>query len=342
MNRNRITIKDIARKLNISTSTVSRALTDKWDINPSTRDAVLKLAQELDYHPNPISLSLKGQKSMSIGIVIPEFINSFFPKVILGIQSVLEQEGYQLLICPSNESYEKELSNLRMLEDKFVDGLIVSITKETENVEYFKSLIEKGTPIVFFNRVCTGIEASSITLDDYKWSRMAVDHLIDQGCRRILHLAGPDTLQLSMLRMKGWRDSLAAHDLPADDSLIVYSGLSLEDGGTAAHKILGMEHRPDGIFAINDPVAIGAMKTLQKNGVKIPADIAVVGFSESRMGMIIEPNLSSVEQPTFEMGRVSAQLLLEQIKGREMNRKAETKNIVLDAKLNVRGSSIRG
>ena len=152
MNKDRVTIKDIARELNISTSTVSRALTDKWDVNPSTRDAVLKLAQELNYHPNPISLSLKGKKSMSIGIIIPEFMSSFFPKVILGIQSILEQEGYQLLICPSNESYEKELSNLKMLEDKLVDGLIVSITKETENVEYFKSLQEKGKPIVFFNR----------------------------------------------------------------------------------------------------------------------------------------------------------------------------------------------
>ena len=168
-----------------------------------------------------------------------------------------------------------------------------------------------------------------------------MDHLIDQGCTRILHLAGPDTLQLSRLRLNGWRDSLIAHNLPADDSLIVYTGLSMDEGGAVAHKILDMKHRPDGIFAINDPVAIGAMKILQKNGVRIPDDIAVVGFSESQMSVIIEPNLSSVEQPTFEIGRLSAQLLLDQIRNKAKNRKVEIKKIVLDAMLNVRESSVR-
>ncbi|RJV33112.1 LacI family DNA-binding transcriptional regulator [Bacteroides sp. AF25-38AC] len=340
MSKQRVTIKDIAKELKISTSTVSRALSDKWDVNPETRKAILDLAQKLNYRPNPMSLSLKQQHSMTVGVIVPEFINSFFPEVIMGIQSILNKVGYNILICQSNESYEKELANLKMLEEKMVDGIIVSITKETKNMEFFSTMLEKKFPIVFFNRICENLNASSIIIDDYKWAFNAVEHLIKQGCKRIIHLSGPENLLLSQQRMNGYLDALKKYGLSYTDNLIIPTGVMMECGVMAAYQILDMKKLPDAIFAINDPVAIGAMKTLQKHGIKIPEDIAVVGFTESRMAMIIEPNLTSVEQPTFEMGKLAAELLLEQLKNNQDER-LSPKIITLDAKLNIRESSLK-
>lgn len=340
MSKQRITIKDIARELKISTSTVSRALADKWDVNPDTRKAVMELAEKWNYRPNPISLSLKQQQSMLIGVVIPEFINSFFPEVIMGIESVLRPEGYQIVISQSNESYENELSNLKMLESKMVDAFLISVTKETKNVDYFNHLIDSRIPVVFFNRICPDLQAPAVVIDDYKWAFLAVEHLIKEGRRRIVHLSGQENLQLSKDRKQGYIDALKKHGIPVDESLIIPAGVMMEMGIMGAYKILEMATLPDAIFAINDPIAIGAMKTLQKQGVRVPEDIAVVGFTESKMALIVEPNLTTVEQPTFEMGKAAAELLLEQIRNRDEEKKSPFKRIVLDARLNVRESSV--
>lgn len=335
----RVTIKDIARELKISTSTVSRALADRWDVNPETRKAVLELAEKLNYHPNPISLSLKKQQSMSIGVVVPEFINSFFAEIMMGIQNILEPMGYHMLIMQSGESYENELKNLRALESKMVDGFIISVTQETKNSEYFNHLIENGFPLVFFNRICNEVKAPHVIIDDYRWSFEVVEHLIQEGYKRISHLMGPDNLVLSQKRKEGYIDALKKYNIPIDESLIIPCGIMMERGVLAAYKILEMEEKPDAIFAVNDPIAIGAMKTLQKNGIHIPEDIAIAGFSESQKALIIEPNLTSVEQPTFEIGQTAAELLLEQIKNRY--EKPIPKCVILEAKLNIRESTIR-
>lgn len=340
MGKHRVTIKELAKELKISTSTVSRALADKWDVNPETRKAVLELAERWNYHPNPISLSLKQQQTLTIGVVVPEFITNFFPEVIIGIQCTMEAEGYNILISQSNESYENELNNIKNLEARLVDGLIISLTKETVNTDYLQSLLDRNIPLVLFNRVSDNIDAPKVIIDDYKWAFEAVEHLIRQGYKRIMHLAGPDNLELSQKRKKGYIDALKRHDMAIDPDLIIPCGVMMEKGVIAAHRILEMENKPDAIFAINDPVAIGAMKTLQKNGVKIPEDIGVVGFSESKMAMVVEPNLTSVEQPTFEMGKIAAELLIEQLK----NKKDEAvlnKCITLNAILNIRESSLR-
>ncbi|MDR2626847.1 MAG: LacI family transcriptional regulator [Dysgonamonadaceae bacterium] len=338
MSVQRITIKDIARELKISTSTVSRALADKWDVNPETRKAVLELAGQWNYHPNPISLSLKKRQSMTIGVIIPEFVNAFFPEVIIGIESVLVPKGYQILICQSNESYKNELNNLKALEDKMVDGFIVSVSKETKNTDYFGHLIENNFPIVFFNRICEGLNASAVVIDDYKWAFLAVEHLIQQGRKRIAHLAGQDNLLVATRRKQGYLDALGKYGLPVDEHLIIPCGLIMERGILGGYRILEMQEGPDAIFAVNDPVAIGAMKVLQKHGIRIPEDIAVVGFTESQMATIIEPNLTTVEQPTFEMGKSAAELLLQQIKNKQ-DETWTTKTLVLEAKLNIRESS---
>lgn len=340
MSKSRTTIKDIARELNISTSTVSRALTDRWDVNPETRKAVLELAEKLNYRPNPISLNLKQQQSMTIAVVVPEFITSFFSEVLTGIQSVMEEEGYNILISQSHESAETELRNLKMMESKMVDGFIVSVSHGDSNKEFYKHLTDKNIPLVFVNRVCPGIPAPKVVIDDYKWSYKAVEHLIRNGYKRIMHLTGPEDIALAKERRRGYENALRDNGLPIDPELIVHGGLMMEVGVLAAHRILEMENRPDAIFAFHDPLAIGVMKTLLKNGVRIPEDIAVVGFSESLSALIIEPNLTSVEQPTYEMGRAAAELLLEQI--RNMSEESILrKSIILEAKLNVRESSAR-
>ena len=340
MVKRRVTIKELAKELKISTSTVSRALADRWDVNPETRKAVLELAEKWNYHPNPISLSLKQQQTMTIGVVVPEFITSFFPEIIIGIQCTMEAEGYSILISQSNESYENELNNMRNLEARLVDGLIISLTKETVNTDYLQSLLDRNVPLVLFNRVCDNIDTPKVIIDDYKWAFEAVEHLIKQGYKRIAHLAGPDNLELSQNRKKGYIDALTKNNMPITPELIIPCGVMMEKGVIAAHRILEMENKPDAIFAINDPVAIGAMKTLQKNGIKVPEDMGVIGFSESKMALVVEPNLTSVEQPTFEMGKIAAELLLEQLR----NKKDEAvlnKCITLNAKLNIRESSLK-
>lgn len=342
MSKPRVTIKDLARELKISTSTVSRALGDKWDVNPETRKAVLELAQRWNYQPNPISLSLKQNQSMFIGVIVPEFVNSFFSEVIMGIQSVLNPEGYHVLIMQSNESHENEWRNLKALEAQMVDGVLVSVTHESENVSYFTDLMNNNFPVVFFNRICDRLDAPYVIIDDYKWAFTAVEHLIEQGCRRIVHLAGAADLLIARKRRDGYVDALRKHGLPVDERLIIDCGIMMEKGIMAAYEILEMKEAPDAIFAVNDPVAIGAMKTLQKNGVRIPEDMAVVGFTESKEALIVEPNLTSVEQPTFEMGRNAAYLLLEQIKHNSSHEdRMMSKSIILDAKLNIRESSLK-
>lgn len=338
MIKQRATIKDIAKALNLSTSTVSRALADRWDVNPETRKAVLELAEKLHYKPNPLSLNLKQRQSFSVGVVIPEFINSFFPEVIIGMQSVLEPKGYQLLISQSNEQAEVELKNLKALEAKMVDGFLVSITQETNDLEYFRHLIENRIPLVFFNRIGKDLPISHVIIDDYKWAFLAVEHLIEQGCKRIIHLAGPENLDISKNRLHGYADALEKHGIAFDENLVITCGVMMEKGILGAMKIMEMAELPDGIFAINDPVAVGAMKTLKKSGIRIPEDIAIVGFTESKMAMIIEPNLTSVEQPTYEMGKAAAELLLEQMNS---NNEVPQRTITLEAQLNIRESSLR-
>lgn len=332
------TIKDIARELNLSTSTVSRALNDRWDINRETRDKVLEAAKKLNYKPNLMSLGLKRSQTYTIGVIIPEFVNSFFAEVINGINSVLQNQNYQLLICQSNESWEAEQNNIRFLESRYVDGYLVSVSHDAANREYYSGLLEKGTPLVFFNRICEGVAAPRVIVDDHKWAYEATEHLIRQGCRRIAHLKGPDNLSVTTHRLSGYLDAIKSYGLPMDDSLVVPSGIFLKDGEAAAARILQMPERPDGIFAVNDPAAIGAMRILKRNGVRIPEDMAVVGFSESPMATVIEPNLSSVAQPTFEIGASAARLILEWIQSERIPR---TGQIILDATLNIRESSLR-
>lgn len=333
-----ITIKDLAKVLNLSPSTVSRALNDRWDVNQQTRQRVLDAAEKMNYRPNVMSLGLKRNQTFTVGVVIPEFVNSFFAEVINGIESVLHDSNYQLLICQSSESPAIEKRNIEFMESRHVDGFLVSVSHQSQMADYYTSLIERGYPVVFFNRYCQNVKAPRVIVDDKKWAFAATEHLIRQGCKRIAHLEGPDNLSVSELRREGYIDALISYNIPVDESLIIPSGIFLEDGVAAAQKILAMQRKPDGIFAVNDPAAIGVIKELKRNGVSVPKEIAVVGFSESMMATIVEPNLTSVSQPTFEIGASSARLILEWMQIGRMPRNLEVK---LDASLNVRESSLR-
>jgi LacI family transcriptional regulator len=333
-----ITIKDIAKKLNISIATVSRAFNDKRDINVNTKNLILKTAKEMGYRPNPMAKKLMQKRSLTIGIVVPEFSNSFFPEVIIGAQEILFEKGYQVLITQSNENFETELKNVKALEDSMVDGIIISQSSENKNVDYYKNLISTEFPIVFFNRVCDEITSSKILFNDYKWAFFATEHLINQGYKNIYHLKGKESLSLTNDRMKGFIDAHNKHKLNVTQEQIIPTGFGLEDGRRVANEIIDSGKIPDGIFASNDPSAIGAMQVFKKRGFKIPEDIAFVGFTESKMGAIIDPPLTSVIQPAREIGREAARILLEQI---ESPLTFNPQTVVLNGQLNIRESSLK-
>ena len=332
-----ITIKDVAKKLNCSVSTISRAFNDKYDIRRETRELILSTAREMGYSPNPMAKRLLKQCSNQIGVVVPEFINPFFPEVIIGIQEVFLKKGYQVLIMQSNESYINELENVKAMENNMVDGLILSLSLETMNVEYYKNLIVQGFPLVLFNRVSNELETHKVVIDDYKWAFFATEHLIYQGYKKILHFSGPAGLTFTQNRKNGFIDAHRKHKLPIDNNTIIETGLMISDGEREMEKLIQNDNIPDAIFAVNDPTAIGAMKVLKKNGLKIPGDVALVGFTESQLAQLVDPPLTSVAQPTKEIGRTAARLLLDQIESKGI---FVPQTVVLNGRLNVRESSM--
>jgi LacI family transcriptional regulator len=335
----RTTIKDVARKLNVAVSTVSRAFNDKYDIRKETRDLILKTAHEMGYHPNPIAQKLIQRKTFTVGVVVPEFVNSYFPEVIIGIQDVLVKKGYQVLVMQSNECHITELENVKTLENNMVDGLIISLSRETLNNEYYIRMLEKGYPIVFFNRIDDQIPASRVIFDDYKWAYFATEHLIKQGYKKIYHFSGFKHLSLSRNRIMGYQKAMNKFKIPFQKSQIIETGFYMEDGQSVMRSLLDRGELPEAIFASTDPAAIGAMRVIKKAGLRIPQDIAVVGFTESRMAEVVDPPLTSVSQPTFEMGKAAAELLLKQIAADGF---ASVQTIVLNGKLNIRESSVLG
>lgn len=334
-----VTIKDVAKRLNVSVSTISRAFNDKYDIKKETKDLILQTAREMGYRPNPMAKKLIQKRSFNIGIVIPEFINGFFPEVIIGAQEIFFEKGYQVLIAQSNECYETELKNVQTLDDSMVDGILLSITCETSNTEYYQKLIKSGLPIVLFNRVNKNLNTSKVLFNDYKWAFFAAEHLIAQGYKNIVCLKGNETLSLSHERVRGFTDAFKKHKIIISKEKIIPTGFNIEDGMRVAETMIENNEIPDAIFACNDLSAIGAMKVFKKNGYKIPNDVAFVGFTESKMADLIDPPLTSVSQPTLDIGREAAKLLIEQIESKNTPFLPQT--ITLNGQLNIRESSVK-
>lgn len=336
MRSNQITIKDIARILGISPSTVSRALKDHPDINTDTKKAVNELASKLKYQPNAVALSLKNSRSNTIGIIIPEIVHYFFSSVISGIEDVASQKGYTVIICQSNESFAREVANANALLSHRVDGILISISKETNSFDHFVNLQEGGIPLVFFDRIAPGINADQIITDDIDASYNATRHLIENGRKRIAHFAGPQGLVIGRDRLQGYLNALTEAGLPIDNRLIIEAD-TFEKARNTVGELLDARIVPDGIFAVNDMTAIGAMQTIMKRGYKVPDDVSIVGFSDGYLSGVTDPHLSSVDQHGYEMGTTAAEMLFHRILSSEEEYVPEVK--VLKADLIVRGSS---
>ena len=312
------TIKDIAKALGLSVATVSRSLNSSHEVSEETRMRVLSKARELSYKPNIHARNLLKRRNNMVGVVVPEFTTFFFPEIIIGIQEVLNAEGYQVLICQSSESATLERRNIEMLESSMVEGLIVSVTKDAQNTALYHRIIGEGTPVVFVNRVLPELHATQVVIDD----------------RNIAHLAGNEHLSITKERLQGYLDALSLHGIAVKEKYIMHVGVQQDRAKVGIDYLLSLKERPDAIFTVNDPIAVGCMLELRKRGLRVPQDMAVAGFSESPIGRIME--LTSVSQPTFEMGRVAAQRLLRQM----TDATTPIETIVLDGKLNVRGSTL--
>jgi LacI family transcriptional regulator len=336
MKNSPITIKDIARELKISASTVSRALKNHPDISIETKNAVNELAQKYNYQPNAVALSLKQRRTNTIGVVIPEIVHYFFSSVISGIEDVTYNAGFNVIICQSNEKYDREVVNIRTLLANRVDGILASITKETLNFDHFFKVQENDVPLVFYDRIVPGFLADHVIVDDLEAAYNATKHLIEGGRKQIAHFAGPQNLLIGQLRKEGYLKALREASIPVNHKWIVEAD-NFEKARIATLNLLEEKTAIDGIFAVNDLTAIGAMQTLQKKGVKIPKQVAVVGFSDGRLSGITDPALTSVDQHGYEMGTIAAEMLLNRIKGNKSEGPFETK--VLNTNLIIRGSS---
>lgn len=331
-----ISINDIAKALGISPSTVSRALKDHPDISIETKRIVQQYAAEVNYRPNALALSLKKQRSNTLGLIIPEIVHHFFSSIISGIEELAYAKGYRLIICQSNEDYNREVINTQVLLDHRVDGILISQSKNTHDSGHFKDLIDSGIPLVFFDRICETVATDRIVTDDFGGAYLATSHLINQGSKRILHLSSPVDLQIGRTRKEGFFKALNDHGIIPDHNMVLQCD-TREEVFHAKDTILELCKVIDGIFAVNDFTAIAAMQVIQQGGYRIPDDIRVVGFGNDPIAGIAHPTLTTVEQNGFMIGNKAVDILLKRIENPATF--IDFQNVVIPVKLSHRQSS---
>ena len=314
----RVTAKEVAGKLGISTMTVSRVMNNRPHVDEETRRKVLGAAQKLDYSPNHIAKSLVLRKTHTIGVVVPEISHSFFPEAIRGIEEATYRARYHLILTHSAEDAKREKDALLTLESERVDGILISTAQSVQDHSLYQHMIRLGLPIVFFDRCVHGIGASCVSIDDEESARRITEHLIDHGYTRIAHLSGPQKVSIGRSRLNGFKSALADRKIPCYDQLIVESGFQETDGYQAMKKLLSFprERRPRAVVAVNDPAAFGAIKAIQEQGLSIPGDIAIVGFSDDIRAALMPTPLTTVRQPAYEVGKLAAQKLLAFVEGK--------------------------
>jgi LacI family transcriptional regulator len=336
------TIKDIAKALGLSTSTVSRALRDSYEISPETKQLVLDYARQINYRPNPIALSLKEKRSRSIGVIVSEIANSFFSQIINGVESIAHQKGYNVLISQSRESYEKELSNLDYFASRSVDGILMSVSYETADYTHLKDLHGRGLPIVFVDRTADAINTHKVIADNFKGAYDATMHLVNNGYRKIAMLTNPSFVSISAERMAGYQKALEDTGLAPKEPSIKHcrhGGLSYEEVETAMDELMNSKDKPEAVFAGSDRLTTNCMRYCRAKNLAVPDQLAIVGYSNLDVADLLSPSLSVVRQPAFEMGAVGASLLLDTIESKRPVTSFETR--VLPAELFARGSSER-
>jgi LacI family transcriptional regulator len=339
MKNERVTIHDIAKKLNITASTVSRALKDHPRISTETKKAVLKAAQKLNYQPNHIAAALRNGRSNIIGVIVPTADRSFFSSVVRGIEEVANKSRYNVMICQTYDNYEKEVASIDTLLNARVDGIIASHGKETVDFEHYRKVKERGIPLIFFDRSNDELEISHVVIDDYLGAYKATEHLIQQGCKRIAHFTSTRKISIYRERVRGYRDALTENGIEFNESLVVESNLQLEDGRLSMEKLLRMRITPDGIFSASALGAVGAMQILKERSIKVPQQVAIVAFSNEAFASFTEPSLSTVDQHSLRIGNAAAEIFLEEVKlgsGKFIPQK-----VVLKPELIIRDSSKR-
>ncbi|MCK8495942.1 MULTISPECIES: LacI family DNA-binding transcriptional regulator [Spirosoma] len=336
-----VTIKDIARSLNISVSTVSRALRGMPEIHPNTRSAVMRLAEELDYQPNQLAKNLAKSRTRTIGVIVPNLSYYFFSAMLNSIEESALQAGYSVLVCQTNESYLREITNIQNLMRSQVEGFIISLSRDTDNYEHVERLARKHIPLVLFDRHAESIDASKVIVDNQAAAFKATEHLIENGCRRIGFLAGPPQLLLSNQRVAGYREALAKHGLSVGDQYVVHCDYTHENTIMQTLTLMSLPQPPDGVVMISDRVAFPAMYAMNQKGLRIPQDVAVVSFNNEPVSAFFSPALSSISQPIQEMGSETVRLLINQLDASDdMPVVKETK--IMETQLIVRASSMRG
>jgi LacI family transcriptional regulator len=335
-----ITIYDIAKHLNISATTVSRGLKDHPTINKNTRKKIVEAARYLGYRSNTFASSLRSKKTHTIGIIVPRLNSYFMSSVLAGMEDAASRENYNLIISQSLESAEKEVANAHTMFNKRVDGLLASLAYDTEFIDHFEPFFKKGIPVIFFDRTYPHSESTSIIIDNYKAAYEITKHLIDQGCRRIMHLGGNMLRDVYSERLKGYKQALRDNKIGFDEKLLFISKLNEEAGIEAAQQILKMTSKaPDGVFASNDTAAVYCMKKLKEAGIRIPADIAFAGFNNDPISKIIEPNLTTVNYSGYDMGEAAVTSLINHLNG--ISNVKTTNKIILRSELIIRASSLK-
>ncbi|WMI69075.1 LacI family DNA-binding transcriptional regulator [Mangrovimonas sp. YM274] len=334
------TIYDIAKKLDITAATVSRALNNNPKISKATRELVLKTAQKMNYEPNKLAVALKSGKSNNVGVIVPRIDRNFFSTVIRGIEEELHPHGYHVIICQTHNDQDLEAKNLEALLNAQVDGIMISASNVALDENHIiHKIIQKNVPLIFFDRKKNIPGVSSVTINDYEAAYNATKHLIDQGCQHIAHIGGDLSIEIYDERFSGYKQALLDNGFEYDENYVELVRSKVEEGKKAAKKLMKLNPQPDGIFSSSDPVILGAIQEMTSQGIKIPEDCAVIGFSNEPFTKFMELPITSVDQSPLEMGKITAQVFLEQVNNTN-NVKVE-KKVVLSPELMIRKSSLK-
>ncbi|MFC6998192.1 LacI family DNA-binding transcriptional regulator [Rufibacter roseus] len=334
-----ITIYDIAKEVGLSPTTISRALNDHPAVNLKTKQRVSEVAGQMGYRTNLFASNLRRQHTHTIGVIVPRLNSPFMSTVISGMEKAATEGGYNLIISQSLETLQKEQANAKTMFDSRVDGLLVSLSYETDDLHHFEPFISRGIPVIFYDRVAEHEQCTSIVIDNLQAAYKATSHLVEQGCTNIMHITGNLKRNVYSDRLKGYKYALIDNNLPYNEQNIIVNNLSEEAGEEAAQQILKMKKLPDGLFVSNDTCAVSCVKTLKQAGISVPADVAVIGFNNDPICRVIEPNLTSVNYPGSEMGELAVKALILRLNGSTEGIASNTIN--LRSELIIRESSLK-
>ena len=330
---------DLARELGVSMTTISRALSDHHSIGPATKQAVLKLAKKLNYQPNHLAAALRKGKSKLLGVVVPYIEGRFFASVVHGIETAASKAGFSVIICQSSEDVAQERKNLETLLSAQVAGILISVSRTTVDFRHFEKVRRHGVPLVFFDRILEGDNVNAVLLNDREGAYQATRHLLEQGCRRVAHLAGPQHLNIYKNRRQGYLDALLSYGIAPDEALINDCDMTLEGGTACMAELLALPNPPDAVFSAGDSAVLGALQLLKSRGIRVPQDVALAGFSNEALTLVAEPMITSVDQRCEEMGQAAFRLFTELVAAEGTS--FSQRQVVLQPQLFVRASSLR-